>query len=70
MSYRYTETNKLFSHETSINAGFTKDPKNLVCEFHVTFKKQLFTHETLIARYSGSSGNEYARSTSSDARCA
>jgi hypothetical protein len=34
-------------HETSINAGFTKDHENLVCEFHVTFKKQLFTHEKI-----------------------
>lgn len=24
---------------------FTKVDKNLVCEFHVTTKKQLFTHE-------------------------
>ncbi len=40
--YFYTN---LKEHETSINTGFTKDHENLVCEFHVTFKKQLFTHE-------------------------
>ena len=28
-----------------MNAGFTKVDKNLICEFYVTFKKQLFTHE-------------------------
>ncbi len=32
---------KLFTHETSINAGFTKDHENLVCEFHVTFKNHI-----------------------------
>ncbi len=34
-------------HETSINAGFTKDRENLVCELHVTLKNQLFTHESV-----------------------
>ncbi len=33
--------NIILSYETSINAGFTKDHENLVCEFHVTFNNQI-----------------------------
>ncbi|MBP1637694.1 MAG: hypothetical protein H6Q18_483 [Bacteroidetes bacterium] len=35
----------------ALTQAFTKVDENLICEFHVTFKKQLFTHESLRIKY-------------------
>jgi len=34
MQIKYNAIKQLFTHETSIKAGFAKDHENLVCEFH------------------------------------